>query len=164
MIIPAMSLPYAPARWPAVTVTVLLWALAAGSIVFWGLRLAAPADAIVPPAVSGPPVAPPDPAAVARLMGAQAPRQVVAAAPELASRLVLLGVVADPNGRGAALLVVDGKPARPYRVGAEVVDGYVLKALNGRAAILSSGASGPDALTLRLPVQPFAPNPVRAPA
>jgi len=163
MIIPAMSLPYAPARWPAVTVTVLLWALAAGSIVFWGLRLAAPAATIVPPAVSGAPAAPPDPAAVARLLGAQAPRQVVATAPELASRLVLLGVVADPSGRGAALLAVDGKPARPYRVGAEVVDGYVLKTLDARAATLSAGAAGPAALTLQLPARPFAPNPPRAP-
>jgi general secretion pathway protein C len=72
--------------------------------------------------------------------------------------------VADPNGRGAALLAVDGKPARPYRVGAEVVDGYVLKALDARAATLSTGAAGPDALTLQLPARPFAPNPPRAPA
>jgi hypothetical protein len=45
-----------------------------------------------------------------------------------------------------------------------VVDGYVLKALDARAATLSVGASGPDALTLQLPARPFAPNPPRAPA
>ena len=88
---------------------------------------------------------------------------VCTTAPELASRLVLLGVVADPSGRGAALLAVDGKPARPYRVGAEVVDGYVLKTLDARAATLSAGAAGPAALTLQLPARPFAPNPPRAP-
>lgn len=164
MIIPTMSLPYAPARWPVISATTLLWAAAAASIVFWGLRLAAPSDAIAPPAVSGPEAAPPDPAAVARFLGAQGAREVVVVAPELASRFVLLGVVADPSGRGAALLAVDGKPPRPYRVGAEVADGYVLKTLDARAATISTSTSGPDAVTLQLPARPFAPNPPRAPA
>ena len=158
-----MTLPCAPARWPAATATTLVWALAAASIVFWGLRLAAPADAVAPPAVPITPAAPPDPAAIARLLGAQASRQAVVAAPELASRLVLLGVVADRAGKGAALIAVDGKPPRPYRVGAALADGYVLRSLDARGATVGASTSGPAALTLTLPVRPFAPNPPRGP-
>ncbi len=156
-----MSLPYAPARWPAAATTTLVWALAAASIVFWALRLAAPADAIAPPAVLTTPAAPPDPNAIARLLGAQAPRATVTAAPELASRFVLLGVVADTAGQGAALLAVDGKPPRPFRVGAALADGYVLRSLDARAATVGASTTGPAALTLQLPVPPFAPNPPR---
>ncbi len=156
-----MSLPYAPARWPAASMTTLLWALAAASIVFWVLRLAAPADAVAPPAVPATVAAPPDPAAVARLLGAQAPRKTVAPAPELASRFVLLGVVADTAGQGAALLAIDGKPPRPYRVGAALADGYVLRSLDARAATVGISTSGPAALSLQLPVRPLAPNPPR---
>ena len=158
-----MSLPYAPARWPAATATTLVWALAAASIVFWGLRLAAPADGVTPPAVPSTPAAPPDPAAVARLLGVQAPRETVVAAPALASRFVLLGVVADTAGQGAALIAVDGKPPRPYRVGRTVVDGYVLRSLDSRTVTIGESTSGPAALTLQLPTRPLAPNPPRGP-
>ena len=57
------------------------------------------------------------------------------ATPEAASRFVLLGVVADTDGQGAALIAVDGKPPRPFRVGAKVADGYVLHSVSARAAI-----------------------------
>ncbi len=156
-----MSLPYAPARWPAATATALVWALAAASLVFWALRLAAPDDALAPPAVPVASAAPPDPAAIARLLGAQAAREAVVVAPELASRFVLLGVVAGTTGYGAALIAVDGKPPRPYRVGATLVDGYLLQSLDARAATIGADRSGPAALTLKLPVRPFAPNPPR---
>ena len=140
----------------------LLWALAAASVVFWGLRLAAPSEAWRRPRCRPPRPAPPDAAAVARLLGASAPRAV--APPELASRFKLLGVVTDKTGRGAALMAVDGKPPRPFRVGAEVADGYVLRSLDRRAASIGASAQGPAALTLELPVLPLAPNPMRAPS
>ena len=44
--------------------------------------------------------------------------QSPATAPDAASRFQLQGVVADDLGRGAALIAIDGKPARPYRAGA----------------------------------------------
>ncbi len=67
------------------------------------------------------PVAP-DAQALARLLGAGpvAP----AAAPAAASRFALEGVLAGTaSGHGAALIAVDGKPPKPYRVGAEVEPG-----------------------------------------
>jgi general secretion pathway protein C len=163
-----MSVPYAPARWPVAVTTTGLWALAAASIVFWGLRLAAPSDAVAPPAVTK--AQPdPDPAAVAQMLGAVSAHAAAVAAPEAASRFSLLGVVADADKRGAALIAVDGKPPRPFKVGATVADGFVLQSVSTRAASLGAGVNASPALTLQLPTRPLAvmtppTPPVSAPA
>ena len=151
-----MSVPYASPRWPAATATTALWALAAASVVFWGLRLAAPADALAPPPVADTPQAAPDPAAVARMLGAVSTPAAAAATPEAASRFALLGVVADAGQQGVALIAVDGKPPRPFRVGATVADGYVLQSLEARAAALGASAGSAPAFTLQLPTRPLA--------
>ena len=140
-------------RWAVRLATLLLWLLAAGSCVYWGLRLAARA---VPNAVAAP-VRPPfaaDPAAVARLLGANPVLAAAATQPaaSLASRFNLLGVVAERSRRGAALIAVDGKPARPFRVGSAVDEGLVLQSVEGRRAVLAATASGLAVLTLELPV------------
>lgn len=150
-----MSVPYAPARWPAATATTALWALAAASCVFWGLRLAAPQDAAVPAAVAAP-AATADPAAVAQVLGAVVSEVAAPVAPDAASRFVLLGVVADADRQGAALIAVDGKPARPFRVGARVGEGFVLQSVGARAATLGARPDSPPSFTLQLPVRPLA--------
>jgi general secretion pathway protein C len=139
-------------RWVVRLATLLLWLLAAGSCVYWGLRLAVRA---APAAVAAPLRQPfaADPAAVARLLGASA---VVASGPaqpavSLSSRFNLMGVVAAQSHRGAALISVDGKPARPYRVGSAIDEGLVLQSVEGRRAVLAAGAGGPPVLTLELP-------------
>ena len=161
-----MTLPYASSRWPVATTTLGLWALAAASVVFWGLRLAAPADAMVPPPVARSTTAAIDPAAVARMFGVVTAKNEVAAAPEAASRFSLLGVVADTAQHGAALIAVDGKPARPFRVGSMLADGFVLQSVGPRSAALGGSYDGPTAITLQLPVRPMAvpaaPTPVTA--
>ncbi len=141
----------------------LLWALAAASIVFWVLRLATPADALAPPALASAPLAV-DAAAVGRLLGAVKAPGSVAAAPDAASRFVLQGVIADTDGRGAALIAVDGKPARPFRVGASIGDSYVLQSVGTRAATLGTRVDAPVAFpdALKLPERPMA-IPSRAP-
>lgn len=153
-----MSASFTAARWPSAVSTTAIWALAGASIVFWGLRLAAPAGSVAPPAVASTPQAPPDQAAVARLLGAVQAKAAVVAAPEAASRFALLGVVADTDQQGAALIAVDGKPARPFRVGAKVVDDYVLQSLSTRTANLGAGIDSPVLLTLQLPTHPLAVN------
>ena len=75
-----------------------------------------------------------------------------AAMPSLASRLQLVGVVAGVrSGDGAAVISVDGKPARPYRVGASIEEGLVLQSVQGRRAVLAAQANGQSLLTLELP-------------
>jgi general secretion pathway protein C len=131
--------------------TFILWALLAASAVYWGMKLAArPAGPAIAPLATRTP-APADPVAVARLLGASP----AAAAPvaSLASRFALVGVVASRSHRGAALIAVDGKPAKPFRVGAAVDPGLVLQAVEGRRATLAATADGPPVLTLDLPAR-----------
>jgi general secretion pathway protein C len=139
-------------RWALRVTTLLLWVLAAGSLVYWGLRIAPRAPVAAVAAAGRTPLAA-DPEAVARLLGATAAAASPVATPmgSLASRFNLQGVVAARSRRGAALIAVDGKPARPFRVGATVDDGLVLQAVEGRRATLAASLSGPAVLTLELP-------------
>lgn len=96
-----------------------------------------------------------DPQAVARALGGgvvEVPG--VAAAPSAASRFTLVGVVADTSSSGAALISVDGKPARPFMVGARVDERLLLQSVGGRRATLASDATGPAEVTLELPALP----------
>lgn len=139
-------------RWAVRLATLVLWTLGAASCVYWGLRIAprAPAAGVAAPARA--PV-PADPAAIARLLGASPVSAAPEAAPmaSLASRFNLLGVVAKPSRSGAALIAVDGKPARPFRVGSVVDGALVLQSVQGRRAVLAASAGGPAVLTLELP-------------
>ena len=83
-----------------------------------------------------------------RLLGVDPAPVVAAAAPEPAAdaRFKLVGVVSPRSPQaareGLALIAVDGKPPRAYRVGA-VVDGpNVLQAVNARGATLGPARRG----------------------
>jgi general secretion pathway protein C len=94
---------------------------------------------------------PADPAAVARLLGASPASTAAAPVASLASRFVLVGVVASPSHKGAALIAVDGKPAKPFRVGSAVDDRLVLQSVGSRRAVLAESTDGPAVVTLELP-------------
>jgi general secretion pathway protein C len=127
--------------------------LAAGAAVFWGLRLASPTEPVAAAATMPRAAVSADADAVARLLGAASAAEAAPAAPEAASRFSLSGVVADPFNQGAALISIDGKPPRPFRVGSRVGDNYVLQSVGVRAATLGTSAQGPAAFTLQLPVR-----------
>ncbi|QNK65107.1 type II secretion system protein N [Variovorax sp. PAMC26660] len=148
-----MTSPYSAARWHAPLATTGLWALAAGAAVFWVLRLASPADAVAAAATMPRPSVSADSDAVARLLGVLPSSHTAPVAPEAASRFALSGVVADPSRQGAALISIDGKPPRPFRVGSRVGDNYVLQSVGVRAATLGAQFDGPAAFTLQLPVR-----------
>ena len=134
--------------------TFVLWGGAAASALYWGLKLAATgaSSAVAPPPVRM--AAPTDPQAVARLLGWNP--QVASTAPvaSLASRFVLVGVVADTSHHGAALIAVDGRPPKPFRVGSAVDQELVLQSVDSRRASLGASAGGPALLTLEMPVRP----------
>jgi general secretion pathway protein C len=143
-------------KWGVRVGTLALWAAAGVSVVFWGLRLSAPAGGPTAPVLPPTPVAP-DAQALARLLGA-APANPSAApatpAASLASRFVLMGVLAGrTSGGGAALIAVDGKPAKPFRVGATVDNGLLLQALGPRQVRLGASVDGPATLTLDMPLK-----------
>jgi len=63
----------------------------------------------------------------------------------------LVGVVASGESSGVALIAIDGKPARPYRVGAEVADGWVVEKLGSRSAVLGPLKGQGDKLEIAMP-------------
>ena len=142
------------ARWLAFTV----WALVAGSAVFWGMKLFVKA----PPAPPRTQVVAPAAALrgdLTRLFGPDAPVQAADAAPEApaSSRFQLVGVVAprspQVHGEGLALIAVDGRAARAYRVGAVVDGDNVLQSVRARGASLGPrGGEAVLALEIPLPV------------
>ena len=134
--------------------TLAIWALAAASAAYWGLRLTARPPGMPAPTAAPAPVAA-DVQAMARLLGA-IPAQAApqAAEPPVSSRFALVGVLAgQQGGSGAALIAVDGKPAKPYRVGATVDAGLVLQSLGPRQARLGAGQEGVTTVTLEMPVR-----------
>jgi general secretion pathway protein C len=134
-----------------------LAALAAGSAVYWALQgpaAAAPSGLAVadlsPPSVNT--------RAVASALGAPGGAGMGGADPALAapalasSRFALTGVVAGASQSGAALIAVDGKPPKPFVVGAVVGDGWVLRAVQARRAVLAQpDAADATVLVLDMP-------------
>jgi general secretion pathway protein C len=132
-------------------VTLLVWGAVAFSAVTWGLRWSATGAAPSNASTAAQALPDVDVSAAARSLGA-APVQV-AAAPTLASRFQLQGVMAGGPDAGAALIAVDGKAAKPFRVGAVVADGLVLQSAKGRRVTLGASMDGPQTLVLDLPAK-----------
>lgn len=140
--------------WGIRLATFVLSALAAASAAYWGLKtwgVSASARSGMVAIASAPPL---DPQALAAALGggAAALRPQDSAVPAASSRYVLLGVVADRASGGAALIAVDGNPAKPVRVGAPVDGRLLLQSVEGRRAVLSTMMDGPPEMALELPV------------
>ena len=136
-------------------------AAVAASVVFWGFKLLARTPALPAHATlaATPLAAAPD---WSRMLGAEpAPAAVVATAePPPDARYQLIGVLAPRAGEqrsrgGVALIAVDGKPARAFRVGAVVDGNTVLQAVQARAVSLGP-RDGPTQATLQMPPLPVA--------
>jgi general secretion pathway protein C len=145
-------------------VTFLVWLLAAGSVVFWALKWTKGPGLPLAAAQAAPSqMQAPDATALAKALGGgQVATNLVAKTQEntqansqnstlLASRFVLTGVVTGKPG--VALLAVDGKPARAFRVGAQLASDAVLYSIAPGKALLAASNSGPALLTLELPKQ-----------
>lgn len=136
----------------------VVWALVAAVAVFWGLRLFVRAQPAPPFTVSVGDTGTPR-ADLGRLLGVT-PREAAApaaAAPELASRFKLLGVMAarPPATSGFATIAVDSRPARTYAVGAALDGDLVLQSVSLRTAAIGP-RQGTPALTLEIPLLPAA--------
>jgi general secretion pathway protein C len=122
------------ARWSTFSV----WALVAASVLFWGMKLfVSPSPAPTHAQVAE--VASTARADLARLLGAEAPPPAQAA-PVPDARFQLIGVVtpraAASAREGLALIAVDGKPPKAFRVGAVIEGETVLKSVAARGATL----------------------------
>jgi general secretion pathway protein C len=143
------------ARWLAFA----FWAAAAATAVFWGLKLFVPG------------ARPPEHTTIAAT--AAAPRGdlrrifgsdpvvpvVVAEEPAPSSRFQLVGVVAPRDARareGVALIAVDGKTPKAYRIGAPVDGDLVLQSVRARGATLGTRNGGANVSLDIPPPQPAA--------
>lgn len=138
------------ARW----ITLIVWAAVAASALFWGLKLLVKAPS-APPQVQVADGGDGLRGDLTRLLGADAPAPVAAGQPEPAAdaRFSLLGVVSPRSPQaareGVALIAVDGKPAKAFRIGS-VVDGQnVLQSVEPRGATLGP-RDGPSQVALRI--------------
>jgi general secretion pathway protein C len=165
---------------PARITAFLVWAAAAACAVFWGLRLFVSPHG-VPVQTQPVSVAHAQRGDILRLFASAAtPALAVQAEPALAARFKLIGVMAPKStarGReqGIALIAVDDKPPRAYRVGARLDNTLVLQSVATRSAIIGP-VNGAVALQLDLPlpvppatgqlpqIDGFLPNPPMAPA
>jgi general secretion pathway protein C len=142
--------------WPRIAAFVLA-GLAGACAVYWGLKWPGASAPSAASSILAADAAPTNPQALARALGggnAVAAPQAAVAAVSVAGRLALVGVVANRSRGGAALISIDGKPARPYRVGARVDDALVLQSVAPRRAVLADSLLGPASLTLELPPLP----------
>lgn len=127
-----------------------LWAAVAGTVVYWGLKLFVDAPAAPSHAVAVTNAAPR--ADVSRLLGSAPAAGPAAPAAPANDRFKLIGVVAPRNeggGNGIALIAVDAKPARPYRVGGQVDEHWVVQSVHRRGVSLGP-SGGPAELNLEL--------------
>jgi general secretion pathway protein C len=96
---------------------------------------------------------------LSRLLGGALTTATAAApAPEASSRFKLLGVVAPRSASGdsgVALIAVDGKMPKAYRVGARLDGDLVLQSVSLRTVSISA-AQGAPAITLELPLPAMA--------
>lgn len=139
--------------WTVRIATFAVFALAGASAAYWGLKVwgASQSGRSSLAAIAG--AQPIDPQAVAQVLGggAAALRTAELTPSAASTQYVLIGVVADTAHGGAALIAVDGKPAKPFSVGATVDGRLVLQSVTGRRAVLGSAMDGPAEVALELP-------------
>lgn len=109
-------------------VTALLVVLLSSIVMFWWLRIAA-----------GPP-APAVPTLIKENVVESTSREFSALFPQVTltadSDFKLLGIIAQNNGVGHALIAVGDKPAKPFPTGAQLAPGVIVKRVEARTAIL----------------------------
>ena len=155
----SLSLHSSANHWLIRLVTFLLAAVAAASAGYWTLKWPTPGPTTRAAATEAalPPI---DSAKVARLLGAN-PASVNAGTPvasvAVAAKYKLMGVIAQGQHGGSALIAIDGQTAKPYRVGEPVGDGLVLQSIKPRSATLGADAQGTGGVTLELPPLPGSP-------
>ena len=135
--------------WGIRLATLVLAGLAALSGTYWALK-STHANSVSTAALSAG-FAGLDPQALARALGGGGVAAPAGETVAVGTAYVLVGVLADSQRGGAALIAVDGKAAKPYRVGATVDGKLVVQSVVGRRAVLAASMEGPAQMTLELP-------------
>jgi len=145
--------------WMSRLLTIFFTGLAAASAVYWGLRFTEPAFTEPVVAVDNRAATAPDEASVAKALGGDGTGTAIVASPLAKdSRFVLQGVISTHQQTGAALIAVDGKPARPYMVGSAVGGEWRVQRVEVRRVVLEriqSNSAVPEVgpMSLELPAK-----------
>jgi general secretion pathway protein C len=162
--------------WSLRLITLLMWMSVGLCAAYWAFKFVTTKPVVAAPVAA--PTVVVDSKAIGKLLGAS---DIVAVKPVVVpvstTKYLLFGIASTVRGTGVALIGIDDKPARPYRLGSKVADDLVLKSLTKTKAVLAASATAPDGVTLELPVRkpatlvasanralPPAANPVTAPA
>lgn len=142
-------------KWLVRIITLAVWALAAMSATVWSLKFAGSTSTPVAVTTVAESTSDGEQRDLARIFGLPSVEQSVAPASTVrtvdpGARLVLLGVVANRAKTGVALIAVDGKAAKPYRVGSQIEDSYTLKSVAARSATVAPLSQAGAAFTLEL--------------
>lgn len=112
---------------------------------YWAVKIFTPAPTAAPPPLAPPPLRDPDVAAAARMFGKVEQAQV-----QVAANIQAVGAFAA-GAQSSAVLVVDGKPARVFLIGQDVVPGTKLTAVDGEVVVLDASGTRQE---VRLPPRP----------
>ena len=148
--------------WSLRLITLAVWLLAVMCGVYWAMKFVTvkPVNAVF---ASTNPAVVLDTKAIAKLLGAPDIVATQAAITSASSNYALFGLAVTKVGTGVALISMDGKPAKPYRVGSKVADEWVLKSISRTYAILATAMSAADGMKLELPVRLAATGSISAP-
>ena len=132
--------------------SLLVWAVVAYSAVVFALQWwdGVPGDTVVLGSEQKQVLSDVDSLSVSTALGV-APVQSASAS--LASRFVLVGVMDGGPLQGVALISVDGKPAKPYRLGQAVSEGFVVVGTGPKKAELGPQLGVASSLVLELPIK-----------
>lgn len=135
-------------RFTTVLMHAILLAIVCAIAAYWAVKVMTPQPSAAPPPLAAPPPREPDAMLAARMFGlVQAPQARVA------TNVQVAGVFAAGRD-SSAVLVVDGKPARVYLVGQEVVPGTRLAEVTAETVVLAGDGGRQE---VRLPARPVAP-------
>ncbi len=138
--------------WTLRLFTFLVWAAVGLCAAYWAFKFVTTKPVEATAAIATPPVVV-DTKAIAKLLGATDTIASQAINTPSKVKLSLFGLATSSTGHGIALIAIEDKPAKPYRVGAKVTDDLVLKSISKVDAVLAASSSAPDGPKLELPTR-----------
>lgn len=134
-------------KFAAAAVHLLFFALVMAIAAYWGVRIFTPAPTAAPPPLPPPPIRDPDPVATARMFGK------VEVIQQVATNIQAVGAFAAGKD-SSAVLSVDGKPARVFLLGQDVVPGTKVIDVTPEVVVLQSSSGARQ--EVRLPARAVA--------
>lgn len=136
--------------WTLRLFTLMVWLAVGLCATYWAFKFVTNKHVEATAALPAPTVVV-DSKAIGKLLGATDIVAVKVINTPASTKFTLFGLAKTANGKGVALIALDGKPARPYRVGSLVADDLVLKSISKTGVMLAVSLTALEGVTLELP-------------